>query len=105
MNSKVVVMARLYPAEGQLAAMLDAIAHTVGAVHAEDGCELFAAHTAPDGTVVLIERWASQQALAAHAAGPAVQAMRTARAPFEARPGTVEVLAATGFGDPAKGTL
>jgi quinol monooxygenase YgiN len=105
MSDTVVVMARLYPAEGQLPAMLDAIARTIGSIHAEDGCELFAAHTAPDGTVVLIERWRSKEALAAHAAGSAVQAMREARAPFEARPGAVEVLAAAPFGDPAKGAL
>jgi quinol monooxygenase YgiN len=41
-------------------------------VHAEDeGCELYALHEDED-RLVMIEKWASQEALAAHGRGPAL---------------------------------
>ena len=64
----VVVVATITPIEGHLQQVLDALAVTVPLVHEEPGCELYAAHS--DGkTVVMVERWASREALDVHSAG------------------------------------
>ncbi|GAA2001352.1 antibiotic biosynthesis monooxygenase [Microbacterium ulmi] len=105
MSDSIVVLARLYPAEGRQQDLLDAIAPTFAAIHAEEGCQLFAAHSASDGTVVLIEKWESRAALDAHGRGGAVRALRSARAEFEARPAQVELLTPSPPGATAKGRL
>ncbi len=68
----VVVTASFVPAPDareQLVAVLSAF---VVRVHEEEGCELFALHENADGALLLIEKWESPEALAAHDAGPAV---------------------------------
>ena len=101
----VTVIARLFPQEGSRQAMLDAMATPLEAIRAEPGCERFAAHTAPDGSVVLIELWSSREALAAHSRGTAIQELRAARAPFESAAATVEVLEPEPLGGGPKATL
>ena len=36
-----------------------ALRPAIAAVHEEPGCELYAIHDAPDGTIVMIEKWTS----------------------------------------------
>lgn len=75
------VLAIITALPGQRAAVLDAFRANMPAVHAEDGCleygpvidaEGAGAAQAPMGpdTFVAIEKWASMEALAAHATAP-----------------------------------
>jgi quinol monooxygenase YgiN len=73
-------------------------------VHAEDGCELYALHQAPD-RLIMVEKWASREALSAHSTGAALAAMRPKIAGKTAGPAEVVVLDAVPAGDPVKGQL
>src|SRR5947208_2962622 len=83
----VVVVAVVHPLPGRLQEVLDVIAANVPAVHAEDGCLTYAVHTAADPErVIFVERWASAQALAAHAASAHMAANGQRLAPLLAAP-------------------
>jgi len=101
----VIVVARLFPKPGMTADYLQVYARFAGAVHAEHGCELYAAHEAPDGTIVMIEKWDSQADLDAHLRAPHVAEYRDARQPFEERAPELQVLTAFPAGDAARGAL
>lgn len=101
----IVVIARLFPKPGRTADLLAALEAASPAIHAEPGCELYAGHEAPDGTIVMIEKWATQADLDAHMTSPAVLAYREARAPFEAERPQLEILLPRPYGDPARGAL
>ena len=68
----VVVTASFVPAPDARKQLVATLSAYVLRVHEEDGCELFALHENADGALLLIEKWASPEALAAHDAGPAV---------------------------------
>ena len=76
MTNPVVVTAYFRPAPGQHDAVVEALRPAVAAVHAEPGCELYAIHDAPDGTIVMIEKWSSADELDEHGAGPAVRKLQ-----------------------------
>ncbi|OJX63197.1 MAG: hypothetical protein BGO95_09290 [Micrococcales bacterium 73-13] len=101
----IVVVARLFPKPGRKADFLAALEAASPAIHAERGCELYAGHEAPDGSLVLIEKWATQADLDAHAVGEPVLAYRAAKAEFEERPPVVEALVPLGYGDATRGTV
>lgn len=71
---------------GQRAAVIEAIKGNLAAVHAEDGCiEYGPAIDAPgspaaygEDTVLVIEKWASPDALMAHSRAPHMTAFRQA---------------------------
>ena len=67
----VVVVAHIRPLPEHLDAVKEAFLETLPAVHAEPGCELYALHEA-DGVLVMVEKWASQEALDAHRTAPAL---------------------------------
>lgn len=63
---EVVVVATILPQPERRDEVREAIVKEVSRVHAEDeGCILFALHEGPD-RFVLVERWASRDALRAH---------------------------------------
>jgi quinol monooxygenase YgiN len=101
----VVLTAVLHPVPGRTAELVDALRATIPAVHEEDGCELYAIHDAEDGTVTMIEKWSSREALDAHAAGPAVQARQSAVADLIARPATVTAMTPLPVGTQQQGQL
>ncbi len=101
----VVNVARLFPKPGQTAEMLRILGEHAAAVHAEDGCELYAAHEAPDGTIVMIEKWTTQADLDAHLAGEPLRVYREAREPYQERGPQLEVLVPVPLGDPERGAL
>ncbi len=73
-------------------------------VHREDGCLHYTLHQALDDsdTIVVIERWASEQALAAHAAAPHMRDFSERAAQYRARPTDVrryEMIPADGLPD------
>lgn len=100
----VVVVATITPRPGEHAAVREALLAAVPAVHAEDGCELYALHE-KDDRLVMIEQWSSAEALAIHSRGAALAELgprldgRLVAAP------EVVVLDAVPAGDPVKGRL
>src|ERR1700733_13079818 len=73
----VIIVATAYPAAEYREEVIAAFEAAIGKVHAEeDGCELYALHEGPDGRLVMIEKYASDEAVAAPRAGGGVAALR-----------------------------
>jgi quinol monooxygenase YgiN len=70
----VVVVATITPLPGQVEAVREAILAAVPAVHEEPGCELYALHEG-EGEFVLVERWASADALRVHGSAEALRTL------------------------------
>ncbi|TFC95842.1 MULTISPECIES: putative quinol monooxygenase [Cryobacterium] len=100
----VVVVAILTPKPGRSQEILDAFAVVSPLVHAEPGCELYAAHTDGD-LVVMVERWASPADLAVHAEGAGIAQLGALTDEALAAPTVVKVLQNVPLGDPTKGTI
>jgi quinol monooxygenase YgiN len=100
----VVVVATIVPLPEHRDEVVAAFAEAIPRVHGEDGCELYALHQAGD-RLVMIERWASQEALDAHSKGAALAAMGPRLTGKVAGPSEIIVLHAVPAGDPAKGQL
>jgi quinol monooxygenase YgiN len=100
----VVVVATIKPVPEHADEVVAAFADVIGQVHAEDGCELYALHRADD-RLIMIERWASQEALDTHRKGAALAGLNPRLAGKVAGPSEVIVLQAVPAGDPAKGQL
>jgi quinol monooxygenase YgiN len=75
MSTPVVVLAYFRPAPGQPDQVVQALRPVIRAVHQEPGCELYAIHDAPDGAIVMIEKWSSVGELDDHGGGEAVRAL------------------------------
>jgi quinol monooxygenase YgiN len=99
-----VVVAPITPLPHHRDAARDALRAAVAQVHAEQGCELYALHEAPD-RFVMVERWASVDALRAHSTGAGVTALNAALDGKLASPTEVVVLEAVPVGDPGKGVV
>jgi len=100
----VVVVATITPKPEHLDEVIAAMKKAVPMVHEEDGCELYALHASPD-RLVIIEKWASQEALAVHRTAPALAALGPALAGKMAGRTEVVVLEPLPAGDPAKGQV
>ena len=75
-------------------------------VHAEeDGCELYALHEGPDGRLVMIEEYASEEAVAVHRAADGLAGLRAALDGKLSAPMDVQVLTPDPAGSAAKGAL
>jgi quinol monooxygenase YgiN len=71
----VVVLATLIPVPQHRAEVVAALGEAIAAVHAQDeGCELYALHE-QDDRLVMIEKWSSPEAMAAHGQGAAIEAL------------------------------
>jgi quinol monooxygenase YgiN len=100
----VVVVATIIPRPEHRDEVIAAYTETIPKVHAEDGCELYALHQAED-RLMMIEKWATREALGAHSRGAALAAMITQLDGKLARPAEVIVLDAVPAGEPGKGQL
>jgi quinol monooxygenase YgiN len=100
----VVVVATITPEPEHTDEVVAAFAETIPQVHAEDGCELYALHRADD-RLVMIERWASAEALAAHSRGAALAALNPKLRGKLTGPAKIVVSHPVPAGDPAKGQL
>jgi quinol monooxygenase YgiN len=105
MSQAVVVTAVFSPLPGRREQAQAAIEGALPGVHAEDGCLLYALHDAADGTLVLIEKWESQELLDAHSAGEPVKRLRAAIEGLLEKPAAVVTMAPLLAGDPVKGRL
>ncbi len=100
----VVVVATIAPLPEHRDEVIAAFAATIAQVHAEDGCELYALHQAPD-RLIMVEKWASRDALGIHSKGTALAALNPQLAGKVAGPPEVIVLDPVPAGDAAKGQL
>ena len=89
----VVVVATIVPLPEHRDEVIATITETVGKVHEEDGCELYALHQTDD-RLMMVEKWASPEALRAHSKGAALAAQAPRLAGKLAGPAEVIVLQA-----------
>lgn len=102
----VTVVAVLTARPGRGAAVIEAFREVSPLVHAEAGCELYAAHLEQGGdTVIMVERWTTRADLDAHAAGAPLALLNTLNADLLERPYDVWFLDAVPLGEPGKGAL
>ncbi len=101
-----VVVAVLTAKPGCGPAVIEAFREVSPLVHAERGCELYAAHLEQDGdTVVMVERWTTRDDLDAHAVGGVLARLNELTADLLQRPYDVWFLDAVPLGDTAKGAI
>ena len=74
----VIVTAYFFPRPGAHDQVVAALKPAIAGVHEEDGCELYAIHDAPDGTIVMLEKWTSVDRLDAHGGGQPVATLTAA---------------------------
>ncbi|MDZ8201709.1 antibiotic biosynthesis monooxygenase family protein [Microbacterium sp. SSW1-59] len=102
----VTVVAVLTAKPGRGPAVIDSFREVSPLVHAEPGCELYAAHLEQDGdTVVMVERWSTRADLDAHAAGAPLVRLNELNADLLERPYDVWFLDPVPLGDAAKGAI
>jgi quinol monooxygenase YgiN len=66
----ITIVATMFPVDGQRAEVIAALEEAIESVHANDeGCELYAMQEGDD-RIVMIEKWASQEAIQAHSKSP-----------------------------------
>ncbi len=104
-ESPVIVTAYFYPNPGRFDDVVAALQPAIAAVHEEQGCELYAIHGAPDGSIVMIEKWDSAELLDAHGAGEPVAKLNAALDGLLARPVDVTRLVPIPAGTPEQGLL
>src|SRR5699024_7889897 len=85
----VVVTAVFHPMPGKQQELAEAMRRGNEAVHTEDGCELYAIHEAEDGTIVMIEKWSSVEALDIHGDSEQVKILRADVADLVEKPAVV----------------
>ena len=100
----VVVVATIVPKAEHRDEVIGAFKATIEDVHGEDGCELYALHEAPD-RLIMIEKWASADALRVHSKGAALAALNPKLAGRVTGVPEVIVLQQVPAGDLAKGQL
>lgn len=105
MSTPVIVTAIFTPNPGQFDALHAALLEGIPAVHAEDGCELYAIHKAPDGSIVMLEKWTNRELLDAHSAGEAVRSLGALVGPFLAAPPEVTLMDQLPAGTEVQGQL
>lgn len=88
------LVARLVPHPGKADELAEAITDLLPQVRAEPGCIAYFAHQSRDdpGVIVMIEAWADQAALDAHAAAPAFIGLAARFDCLLAKPPTLERL-------------
>lgn len=102
----VTVVALIRGKSGTRDIILDAFRDIADDVHAEQGCELYAAHSQDGGdTVVMVERWTTAADLEAHSAAEPVGRLNAVIGEHLEGPAEVLSLEAVPMGDPVKGAI
>jgi quinol monooxygenase YgiN len=102
----IITVATAFPAPEHREEVIAAFEAAIEKVHAdEDGCELYALHEGPDGRLVMIEKYTSDEAVAAHRAGAGLAGLSQALKGKLSGPLDVQVLTPHPAGSPAKGAL
>jgi len=102
----IITVATAFPAPEHREEVIAAFEAAIEKVHAEeDGTELYALHEGADGRLVMIEKYASQEAVAAHLAGAGLAGLREALKGKLSAPMDVQNLTPHPAGSPVKGAL
>lgn len=101
----IVVTAVFTPTEGAFDQVVEALRPAIAEVHEEPGCLLYAIHEAPNGDIVMIEKWESVESLDEHGAGEAVQRLGASLEGLLQKPVEVTRLTAIPAGTSAQGEL
>jgi len=103
--SAVIIVATAFPMPEHKAEVIAAFEAAIARVHDEEpGCELYALHEGRD-RLVMIEKYASQDAVAEHIKGAGLAGLRAALEGKLAAPMDVQTLVPHPAGTPAKGAL
>ena len=101
----IIIVATAIPIPEHRAEVIAAFAEAIPPVHANDeGCELYALHENED-RVVMIEKWASLEAIQAHSKSPALQTLLARLEGKLVSPMDVQRLTPHPAGTPEQGTL
>lgn len=101
----VIVTAVFTPIEGAFDQVAAALAPAIAEVHEEAGCQLYAIHKAPNGQIVMIEKWDSAELLDAHGTGEPVQRLNASLEGLLQGPVEVTRLSPIPAGTKQQGTL
>jgi quinol monooxygenase YgiN len=101
----VVVIATISPSPEHAEEVRAAVLETVPAVHGEPGCERYSLHQGRGGDLVMVEKWESAEALAAHGKAEALTGLSAKLDGKLTGAPSVTVLDALPAGDPDKGAL
>jgi quinol monooxygenase YgiN len=102
----IIVIATAFPAPEHREEVIAAFETAIGKVHAEeDGTELYALHEGKDGRLVMIEKYASDDASAAHLAGSGLAGLREGLKGKLSAPMDIQTLTPHPAGSPGKGAL
>ncbi|WP_067857371.1 putative quinol monooxygenase [Nocardia shimofusensis] len=107
MSAPIVVVATIVAKPGHEDEVEKVFADAAPAVHAEPGCLLYALHrkTGATGVFVMVEKWASQEALGAHMQGAAMRGIGAALRDALAGAPDIQTLEAVPAGDAERGAL
>ncbi|MFH8663028.1 putative quinol monooxygenase [Streptomyces afghaniensis] len=107
MAEPVVLVATMVAKPGQEELVEKTLTAALPKVHAEPGCLRYALHrkAGTSGEFVMIEKWASQEALGAHMKGATMREIGIALAQALAGPPDMVFLDAVPAGDPDAGTV
>lgn len=107
MAAPIVVVATIVAKPGHEDDVEKAFADAAPAVHAEPGCLLYALHkkTAEPGVFVMVEKWASQEALGAHMQGEVMRGIGAALRDALAAAPDIQMLEAIPAGDADRGAV
>ena len=101
----IVVTAVFTPIDGAFSKVVDALTPAISEVHQEAGCLLYAIHEAPNGQIVMIEKWESVALLDAHGEGDAVRRLNASLEGLLQKPVEVTRLGAIPAGTESQGEL
>lgn len=99
-----VLVATIIPNPDQMDAVESVLRELIPAVHAEDGCELYALHRGQD-KFIFVEHWRDMAALAAHGSGPNIKAMNERLGGLVAGRPHVEIVEPVPAGEEGKGSV
>jgi quinol monooxygenase YgiN len=105
MNRPVIVTAVFKAHPNEHDNLVAALQSAIPPVHDENGCELYAIHDAPDGSIVMIEKWTSEELLDRHGEGAAVASLNAAIKPYLSEPVVVTRLTPIHAGDAQRGAI
>lgn len=104
-SEAVIVTVTFVPMEGVRDQVASALRRSIAEVHTEKGCELYALHDVPDGTLFMIEKWSSAEHLDAHAAGDIVKRLDESLEGLLAEPAAVTRISPIPAGTASQGQL
>lgn len=101
----IVVTAVFTPKDGAHGQVVAALEPAIAEVHKEPGCLLYAIHDAPNGQIVMIEKWETAELLDAHGDGDAVKRLNASLEGLLAEPVEVTRLVPIPVGTAEQGAL